>query len=84
MTSVCIDDGREKCRSTLEGQNVYFTVNGESYEIVVKSVSSDFVSLTINDEPLDSHPITVPYQMTENAKLYLESTKIAGGVCRTE
>jgi hypothetical protein len=84
MTSVCIDDGREKCRSTLEGQNVYFTVNGESYEVIITSVSKDFVSLTINKEPLNAHPINVPYQMTENAKLYIESTKIAGGVCREE
>lgn len=84
MTSVCVDDGREKCRSTLEGQNVYFNVNGESYEIVIKSVSSDFVSLLIGGEPLDAHPLNVPYILTENAKLYIESTETAGGVCKDE
>ncbi|MBN1644937.1 hypothetical protein JW851_02790 [Candidatus Woesearchaeota archaeon] len=84
MASVCVDDGKEKCRSTIQGQNAYFIVNGVSYDIVVKSISKDFVSLKINDKDLDGHPVKVPYKLTDNANLYIDSTKIAGGVCREE
>ncbi|MBD3361412.1 hypothetical protein GF358_01320 [Candidatus Woesearchaeota archaeon] len=83
-TSVCVDDGREKCRSILEGQNAYFTVNGKGTDIEVKSVSEDFVSLKINDKEVNGHPVGAPYTLNPNAKLYIEATESAGGICHEE
>lgn len=82
MTSVCIDDGRERCRSVIEGQNTYFTINRISYDVEVTSISDDFVSLKINDLELEAQPVNVPYELAYNAKIYVEHTKSAGGVCR--
>ncbi len=82
MAMVCVDDGREKCRETLEGQNTHFRINDVSYDITVKSVSENFVSLKVNDMDLDAQPVNVPYELTDTIKLYVESTRIVGGACK--
>jgi len=82
MAMVCINDGREKCRETIEGQNTNFWINDVSYDVSVKSVSENFVSLKINDMNLDAQPINVPYELEKDVNIYVESTRIAGGVCK--
>lgn len=82
VASVCVDDGRVRCRSVIEGQNAYFTINGKSYDVEVTSVSRDFVSLKINDLELEAQPVNVPYELTGYAKVYVESSRSAGGVCK--
>jgi len=82
LALVCVDDGREKCRSTLEGQNSVFYVSGVSYDITVQSVSEDFVSLKVNDLSIDALPVNAPHGLAENAQVYVEQTRMVGGSCK--
>ena len=82
LALVCVDDSRERCRSTLEGQNSVFYINGISYDITVENVSEDFVSLRVNELMLDALPLNTPYELTENSRIYIEETRMVGGSCK--
>lgn len=83
IASVCVDDRTKKCTSVAEGRSSRFYIKGVPYDIFVKAVSDSFITLNIGD--LEIEPLQVNVPVEENgAKIYFESAKIMGGVCKKD
>lgn len=82
IASVCVADRTTKCSSIAEERSSRFYIKGVPYDIFVKEVSESFITLKIND--LELEPLQVKVPIEENgAKIYFESAKIIGGVCKS-
>jgi hypothetical protein len=83
LAFICVDDGRKRCRSVLEGYSVRFYIKGIAYDVLLKSVSENFASIKINELELNDQALNVPYHLRDDATLYIESTTAAGGACKS-
>ena len=81
ISSVCVDDSTKKCSSITEGRSSRFYIKGVPYDILVKDISESFITLKINDLELEPLQVNIPFE-ENGAKIYFESAKIMGGVCK--
>lgn len=81
ISYVCVDDRTTKCTSIAEGRSSRFYIKGVPYDIFVKDVSESFITLKINDLELEPLQVNAPFE-ENGAKIYFESAKIMGGVCK--